>query len=72
LRRNTIDKFIAESFLIRSAAVLEPLHWSGVAPQPQCPGKATKNSGHVGLSHVGAEKVAPQVFDMSHNGMKWY
>jgi hypothetical protein len=38
----------------------------------QCPARATKNGGYVGLSHVSVALVATQVVDMPHNGEKWY
>ena len=38
----------------------------------QCPAKATKNGGYVGLSHLAAARVATQVVDMSRFEEKWY
>jgi hypothetical protein len=38
----------------------------------QCPAKATKNGGYVGLSQFVVALVATQVVEMPHNEEKWY
>jgi hypothetical protein len=43
-----------------------------VAETVQCPAKATKNSGYVGLSQFNVAFVATQVVEVPHIEEKWY